>query len=173
MIIYGWGFTTEKKYGPTFKNKCKNCNNEEYWILKRIISWFTLFFIPVIPYKTQYFLYCPVCEHGLFLDGDQTEKIRPLATLNQELIDEKITQAEYVERRRILSTSTSVSEPQNTPTESNAQKEITTPAKHIKSKFCSECGNPMLASSKFCSECGKAKRIKPIKLKKEGVEVSG
>jgi len=55
MIIFGWGHQTIKNIGPTFKNHCSHCNNEDYWTLTKYTTWFTLFFIPVIPYSIKYF----------------------------------------------------------------------------------------------------------------------
>ena len=56
MIIFGWNFQTIKQIGFVFKKVCEHCNNEEYWVLTRTITWFTLFFIPVIPYSFKFFL---------------------------------------------------------------------------------------------------------------------
>src|SRR3990167_6580332 len=95
MIIFGWGHQTIKNFGPTFKNHCSHCNNEEYWTLTRHTTWFTLFFIPIIPYSVKYFLSCPICQYGITLDNKQVEQIKPIAEANQLLIDGKITEVEY------------------------------------------------------------------------------
>jgi len=44
-IIFGWGRQSIKSIGVVFKNLCSHCHNEEYWIMTRIVTWFTLFFI--------------------------------------------------------------------------------------------------------------------------------
>lgn len=78
MIIFGWGFRTSKSYGPVRKIQCNNCNNETSWHLQKTTRWFTLFFIPVIPYKTNYLLVCPVCRSYLELQKVEFQKLREL-----------------------------------------------------------------------------------------------
>jgi tetratricopeptide (TPR) repeat protein len=95
MIIFGWGRQTIKQIGVTFKKLCSHCQNEDYWILTRYMTWFTLFFIPVFPYSIKYFLSCPICKYGLTLDQKQIDQFKPLAEINQLLIDGKITNDEY------------------------------------------------------------------------------
>lgn len=38
--------------------------------LLKITTWFTLFFIPVIPYKTEYISVCPICNSLLHLSKE-------------------------------------------------------------------------------------------------------
>ncbi len=95
MIIYGWGKTTIKEFGPTQAYKCGHCQNEKPWVLQRITTWFTLFFIPIIPYSIKKVLLCPVCRHGSELTGDLFEKLKPTAINNQLLLSGKISKQEY------------------------------------------------------------------------------
>lgn len=71
FIIYGFGKTTTKDFGTLQTAPCTNCNNQVKKQLVRVRTWFTLFFIPVIPYRTQYFLICPICRKGEVLKKDQ------------------------------------------------------------------------------------------------------
>lgn len=148
MLIFGWGRQTIKSFGPTFRQPCSHCNNDEYWVLTRIMTWFTLFFIPVFPYSIKYFLSCPICQYGLTLDNEQTEKIKPLAQANQLLIDGKITEAEYKTQMNQLGGGTS------TPVEADVveQKELGSGNDDI--NFCSECGTKATKEIKFCENCG-------------------
>lgn len=147
MIIFGWGHQTTKNFGPTFKNHCNHCNNDEYWMLARIMTWFTLFFIPVFPYSIKYFLSCPICQYGLTLDSQQTERIKPIAEANQSLIDDKITEAEYkIQINQIESTSPARVEAETTKSEAlNGGENI---------GFCPECGMKVAKENKFCGKCG-------------------
>ena len=61
FIIWGFGHTTTKNYGFTSAVNCGRCNNSEPRTALKVTTWFTLFFIPVIPYNTQYLLVCPIC----------------------------------------------------------------------------------------------------------------
>jgi len=41
-----------------------------------IRTWFTLFFIPIIPYKTKYVIGCPKCGSYIELTEEQFEKMK-------------------------------------------------------------------------------------------------
>lgn len=151
FFLFGWGHQTIKQIGIVYKHLCGHCNNEEYWTLKEITTWFTLFFIPVIPYSTKYFLSCSICEYGLNLDDQQVEQIKPLAETNQLLIDGKITQEEHQARLNQLS-------PDNSAEIEDAKqlepaKEVPK-VKKIKISYCEKCGGTLEKNSKFCAECG-------------------
>lgn len=76
MIIFGWGYVTLKKFGPVRKFSCNNCRNEVDWYLQKVISWITLFFIPVIPYHMKYLLVCYDCGHSLELEKEEFERLK-------------------------------------------------------------------------------------------------
>lgn len=61
MIIWGFGKVTKKKIGGVFSRMCTYCNTEEVWQLCIMRTWFTLFFIPIIPYSRVYCISCPNC----------------------------------------------------------------------------------------------------------------
>ena len=154
FILFGWGKQTIKLIGVAFKHQCPNCNNEEYWVLQRIITWFTLFFIPVIPYSYKYFLFCPVCERGVYLDNEQLQKIKPVAEANQQLIEGKISAEQHA---AILGIPVEV-DSAPVKVESKESKSVTLTAtsevKVANPKFCGDCGNSLNKNSKFCGMCG-------------------
>lgn len=76
MIIFGWGRRTVRNVGPIFVRECPNCHNTVTWRLVVARSWLTLFFIPVIPYRREYLMVCPVCEYSVELDKRQYEGTR-------------------------------------------------------------------------------------------------
>lgn len=147
MIIFGWGHQTIKNIGPTFKNHCSHCNNEDYWTLTKYTTWFTLFFIPVIPYSIKYFLSCPVCQYGITLDSNQLEQIKPIAEANQLLIDGKITEIEYKNKVEQLGNGSS-------SVEGEVIEQKPTSDISETNKFCSECGTVITEDTKFCGNCG-------------------
>ena len=58
-----WGFRDlDTDLGTVDYLHCNRCNNDSNWRLQRTTSWFTLFFIPVIPYRREYYVYCPICH---------------------------------------------------------------------------------------------------------------
>ena len=148
MIIFGWGFQTIKNFGPAFKNLCNHCNNEQYWVLTRIMTWFTLFFIPIFPYEITYRLSCPVCKYGLTLNQKQVSEIKPLAELNQLLVEGQITQEEYQVRLNRLN---------DGPSEPIEAEIVETKAltENVSSlSYCASCGGKVTEELRFCGNCG-------------------
>ncbi|MCK4324641.1 MAG: hypothetical protein KAW89_08935 [Armatimonadetes bacterium] len=66
--------------------------------LIEVSTWFTLFFIPVIPYERKRLLLCPVCQHGMELDRAEFSRLRPLAQLGLLFAEGKITSEDYLSR---------------------------------------------------------------------------
>ena len=95
MIIYGWGRVTTKEYGPTMAVECPNCDNDTWLHLYRQRKWFTLFFIPVIPYSSKHLLLCEVCSQGIELKGDQIQRAKQMNELTQGLFNESFSKDEY------------------------------------------------------------------------------
>jgi hypothetical protein len=141
MVIFGWGRQTIKQIGVLFKQLCNHCHNEEYWILTKITTWFTLFFVPVFPYSIKYFLSCPVCKYGLTLDQKQIELFKPIAEANQLLVEGKITQEEYQARS-----------PDRVKVEAVETKALADG--EAKLSYCGSCGTTITKELKFCGNCG-------------------
>lgn len=79
MIIFGWGYQTLKRFGPVQKTSCSKCRNETSWHLRKVTSWITLFFIPVIPYHMKYLLVCSDCGYSLELEREEFEELKEKA----------------------------------------------------------------------------------------------
>ena len=82
FIIFGWGFSTTRVFGAVFPMLCPNCQNERFWVLKRVRRWFTLFFIPVFPYESTHALMCPVCGVGKEMGGVELKRAKLYAETN-------------------------------------------------------------------------------------------
>lgn len=76
MIIWGWGKITKKFIGSAFYRTCNHCNTTQSWQLCIIRTWFTLFFIPIIPYKKRYCVTCPNCGSYIELTAQQFEEMK-------------------------------------------------------------------------------------------------
>lgn len=82
MIIFGWGKRTMKDYGQGEVMGCGRCRNQSAWSYRLYITWFTLFFIPIIPYEFLYVKVCPVCGHYESMQRDEFHQARQSATAN-------------------------------------------------------------------------------------------
>lgn len=50
---------------------CFHCNNTTNWILEKNAMFASLFFINVVPIKTRYIYYCPICKNGTQLNQEE------------------------------------------------------------------------------------------------------
>lgn len=80
FFIFGWGHLTRKQYDSGIERECQQCHNHVRMALLNLKKWFTLFFIPVIPYGPEYFLVCPSCGHAVKLNKTQFDEIRHRTT---------------------------------------------------------------------------------------------
>lgn len=83
MIIYGWGRRTTKDEGPSRTYACNNCRNTNRFRLLTVRKWFTLFWIPVLPYFTEHFELCPICRAGRLIHKPE------LMALQQEALQDQ------------------------------------------------------------------------------------
>ncbi len=95
LFIFGWGHQKNRDYGPTLPIKCSNCNNEVFLHLVHSKVWFTLFFIPLIPYESKYYLLCEVCFNGIMLNGSQIDIAKKLNQTTLSLINQQISEEQY------------------------------------------------------------------------------
>ena len=98
FFVFGWGMQTVKNLGEVSIYHCNHCNNDRPWTLHIRRTWFTLFFIPIIPYSTQRFMICPICKNGVLLNQQQFNDLKAMAECNTDFNKNKITQEEYSNR---------------------------------------------------------------------------
>jgi len=74
-VIFGWGNAYEKVLAQFQLEKCEACNNTINMLLVRQRVWFSVFFIPVIPYSITYYVLCPICEEGYVIKRREAKEI--------------------------------------------------------------------------------------------------
>ena len=74
FLLFGWGKQTEKDLAEKDFDICKFCHKGNLR-LKEVTSWATLFFIPVIPYKTRYVLSCENCKAGYEISKELADEM--------------------------------------------------------------------------------------------------
>jgi hypothetical protein len=102
FIIFGWGRQTLKNYGQIYNVRCDCCNAIEQFYLYAKRTWVNLFFIPVIPYKTEYMIVCPACSNGILIDYAKFREYKYIVNCNLDLQNYVITPEEYEFRIRNL-----------------------------------------------------------------------
>ena len=94
FFIFGWNKPIFKSFGAVQQHQCSNCHNSEFWQLKKISRYFTLFFIPVFPHDNDYWYYCPVCNHGINIDLKTYHFYKSIAEINTSFLEHKIDESE-------------------------------------------------------------------------------
>ena len=93
--MIGVGAASRAISGPAFPHQCPNCNNLTFFHYMTVKVWFTLFFIPVLPYKIVHAFVCSICERGTPIKGAaETAKAKRMCELtsswnNKQLDDEQ------------------------------------------------------------------------------------
>ena len=79
IIIAGAGHANREKYLIKEDKHCFHCNNSSKWILQKIKYFITLFFLPVVPYKTTFELFCPICGNSVKLEKETFNQMKRTA----------------------------------------------------------------------------------------------
>lgn len=75
VIIFGFGDRKVELLGSMGGvMDCPRCNNSSEWPIHRERSYFSLFFIPLIPYKTRFLLSCPVCRETREISAEEKDR---------------------------------------------------------------------------------------------------
>jgi len=75
FFIFGIGDKKTKLLGQTPLMDCPRCSNTTEWTIHRQKTYFSLFFIPLIPYRTEFILSCPVCREAREIDESEKDEL--------------------------------------------------------------------------------------------------
>jgi hypothetical protein len=78
MIPIIFGYRSKPTIEGGFKNTCPSCRRKTIHGVIRVTKWFTLFFIPVIPFSNKLFVGCNVCGMRNELKGEAKQKMSEL-----------------------------------------------------------------------------------------------
>lgn len=62
MIIWGFGRQLRLFKKDVYEKACDYCGEQQAWQICVLTTWFTIFFIPIIPYSFSYRVECPNCK---------------------------------------------------------------------------------------------------------------
>ncbi len=71
MIFIAGAEPKTEKYRLSKTEFCHRCHNQSHWILQKSRYFITLFFLPVIPFKTDYLYYCSICGNQIILNKEE------------------------------------------------------------------------------------------------------
>jgi hypothetical protein len=98
FFIFGFGRRKVRDDGPVVACTCPHCHNEVSLSLLHVSTWFTLFFIPVIPYSRKQFLVCPICRWSLPVTKANAPALDEMATITSTWRDGGLDNEEYAKR---------------------------------------------------------------------------
>ena len=98
FFVFGWRTGKPEDYGACMPAQCNRYGNESLWHLLHTQSWFTLFFIPLIPYNSRHYLACPICMNAEEIHGSQVEEMKALCESAKKLQDKLISTDEFLEK---------------------------------------------------------------------------
>ncbi len=102
IFIFDWGHVTETEIGPvSAEDYLSMPNSEMTWLVIRR-TWFRAFFIPTVPTKTEFVLVDYESDRSVYLDQSLFKRLKPLAQLNAQLMDGKISDDEYNRQRQMM-----------------------------------------------------------------------
>lgn len=75
-MVIGWGRKVKALgVGPTLE--CPNCGNTKRWVTAKAHRYFSVMFVPILRWGSQYMMVCPLCERGVQLEsaGEATQML--------------------------------------------------------------------------------------------------
>lgn len=84
MII--WGFRRYIQQLAMLTMVCQGCHNPSAHALRRALTKFTLFFIPLFPISSKYFLQCTFCGANSRMTKEQAEELRAQAAQQEQQV---------------------------------------------------------------------------------------
>lgn len=96
MNIFGCNYRKVQNYGPVKRAQCKNCKNETTFQLQKTSTWFAIFLLPIIPYRTNYLLVCPICKNYEEIDSSEFYDIIDRIQSQKESENQMVSPDSYV-----------------------------------------------------------------------------
>ncbi len=75
MIIFGFGHQKATSLGNIGAMDCPRCHNTAPYVIHRVRTYFSLFFIPLIPYSTKYLLSCTICREAREISEAEKDRL--------------------------------------------------------------------------------------------------
>jgi uncharacterized protein YbaR (Trm112 family) len=95
VLIFGWGGGPVQDGGEVAPVRCPNCHNDVFLHKIRSTKQVSLFFIPVMPYRTDEYLVCPVCRNGLQIPLGHQSAINAMRGATMAFRAGQITEPDY------------------------------------------------------------------------------
>lgn len=98
VLVFGFGPGKAKDLGPVVEVLCPSCHNPVALHHVQSKKAFRLYFVPVVPYGTEDYLLCPVCNRGAQLTEDRVVAVAPMQDLTRRYRAGQVSSAVYGEQ---------------------------------------------------------------------------
>jgi hypothetical protein len=98
FVIFGFGRRRTRDHGPVVACTCPHCHNVVSLSLLHVTTWFTLFFIPVIPYSSKRFLVCSICRFARPVTKGNGPALEEMASITQSWRGGTLSDDDYAQR---------------------------------------------------------------------------
>jgi hypothetical protein len=95
VLIFGFGPGKAQDLGEVVPHVCPSCHNRVFLHHVRSKKAVRLYFVPVVPYGTEDYLLCPVCEDGIALDPARAQSCRTMQDATSAYRRGQMDQSEY------------------------------------------------------------------------------
>lgn len=102
IFIFDWGHTTRQVIGPLSKEDAAFKLQADYVYLVKERVWFRLFFIPTIVTEKRYYFIDSNSDQFQVIDKQTFDRYKNLAELNNQAMNDDISDAEYQTKRSQL-----------------------------------------------------------------------
>jgi len=82
FILFGWS-KKPSLVKTLLTTYCYECNKDTSWDWLKLTEWVSLFFINVIPFKSQHFLACQNCGDHIQFTKDEVDSVKVLQKLSK------------------------------------------------------------------------------------------
>lgn len=96
LIIYGSRLLGAQNLGKAFYARCSKCDKKTWKDLYKGRKWFTLYHIPLIPWRKTYELRCKYCGQDFDIIKSGLKIVLDCHRLTQQMLRKEITQEEYI-----------------------------------------------------------------------------
>jgi hypothetical protein len=94
-IVYGTRRERSTDLGPLVPRRCGHCHAVEFWRLHYARTFFTLFWISVLPLQSPHWILCPACGTDFRLRGDGPRIAKQCLETTAKYVADQIDESEY------------------------------------------------------------------------------
>jgi len=97
LLIFGMR-NRAHQHGPCVAASCPRCHNEVVLSYLVVTRWFTLFFVPLIPFGRRRMLICPICSWQREVPKESEHVVLEMIDITRQWQAHQLADTEYAQR---------------------------------------------------------------------------